>query len=912
MSKNDELLTIDFWQDSTRIIQYCQSILTYAMPNRVIKVEVKFSGEDAFVTSTGSYGQNVISIPTIDPLVDITKQIYQRASFLRHELAHVLYTRELEKDKLPCSVALFNFLEDIRVERKFSNTFKGSYITFKTMRFLQFKKAAAHNISNFICEENFLAFMIYRSYGFKFPQNGIFIEFEKSFDKIRLMLNDLSIENYYEIMKILLEEYRLIFPVIKPAKEKRKQETISQEEIEEHQLDEDLIENLAPEILEDPKMPSFDIDDLIDEYKKEDNEESDQEEEEEPESEDDSVEIEIDTKPSGFSKESEIFDDDEEEEFVPSNKSERFSEESEPDDEDSDEYEDDYEHEEEIENPPQVEDTTKTFTFKKESNFEILHELKEKITQEIQNATFDLITTPRFIDLQELLDVAKIHGNTMPLEGQPQQLINTYNGIVRKNQKAILDLSIFLRQKTQNKIIHKIKPFQLDGEVDESNIADIFCSAEPRIFKNESYHYAPKNNIMVLLDCSGSMFNGTKMMDAIEVLIQLFEASRMAKFDVEVYGFSYTSATCEQKRKANLLNFCKKYGLYAYEYQKKTRTTIRVDMPGSIVFRIVDTKLLKGENDVFKKKAFLGSLYMASGFKSRDYAFNSIAGNTPEVQSMCMMQKFVRKTNAKNSLFMINDGMYSDSQYLNIRSNEILKKRGVYANLIYAPSVLDDFVYFQKEHKFNLYAFDMTAVRYFFPDLCREFVKEDSDVEFMKSELDRVMNLFLESMRDLFVKINNEINSLHKNFSPASLIQSIFDYQIIDDNKNDINNMILVEHNVKIDETEHKMYALLIVTGTNRRIVAIKTVALSAKEFLNDAMHFNMKDLDRFLRLVMDKFTNQVEKKTYRQMIKNIGCKVITIGIQSESGKEYNEDFVLVQKAEAAGTEISRRLKQIW
>ena len=83
MSKNDELLLVEFWQDSDRIIQYCQSILSYAAPDRMIRVGVSFKGERAYVDHSPGYTQAEITIPIIDPLDDLQKQIMLRAYFLR-------------------------------------------------------------------------------------------------------------------------------------------------------------------------------------------------------------------------------------------------------------------------------------------------------------------------------------------------------------------------------------------------------------------------------------------------------------------------------------------------------------------------------------------------------------------------------------------------------------------------------------------------------------------------------------------------------------------------------------------------------------------------------------------------------------------------------------------------------------
>ena len=901
MSRNDELLTIDFWQDSDRIVQYCQSILTYVRPDKVFKVEVKFAGDRAFVDSTKSYGQSEITIPTIDPLKDLTSQIRQRSAFLRHELAHIIYSNEIDSNKLPCSYQLFNYLEDIRIEKKFSNAFKGTFVTFKTMRYIQFKKTATFNILNYYSMGNFFAFMIYRSYGFEFPNVGILIDYEKSFMKVKHMFDDTSFDNYVQIAKILLQEFKDIFPenIIQPKPEKPNSHKITKQDIEDEQLDEEIIEDIAPELLENerPKFDDYDFED-DDEY-----------EDIEYDYDESSIDDDMSLK-KGFSKESDDDDSELEGEFSFENDDEEKStSRGKPQ-----QFDDDDELPE-----PKEEDVQSTFSFKKNADYNILFDFKNNVLHEIENATFDLVSTPKFIDMQELLDCANVYGKTLPFDSKHPILMQTYNQVKQRNQKSILDLSIFLRRKTQNKIIHKIKPFQLDGEVDESNIADIFCSKEPRIFKNESYYYAPKNKIIVLLDCSGSMFssyNGGKMLNAIEVLIQLFEASRLAKFEMEVYGFTDTTTTCEQKRKANIINFCKKYNLQPYEFEKgkeKKRIVLRVDLPGSMVMRILDTTLLKGENDLYAKKCFLANLYLASGSKSGEHAFYALSGYTPEVQSMAMMQRIIKKQSDRSSLFVINDGMYSDSRCLNVRSSQILKNRGTYASLIYAPEVIDDFLYFQDNYNFTLFEYTSDAMKYFCPDIYQAYTTEKKNSKEYEADLVKHMRELAVASRDLLFKINEQINAKIKNYANYQDMLSIFGYEVIQPMKEAYENcMLYTEHNFKIGDGEFKFCALMVVDDKNRRLSAIKTIPLTAKNIFQTYYKFEFRQLEQFLKKMIDLIDNQIDNLVYKSMIKKIGCKAITIGIQSECGAKYNDDFVFVDKALKAGTAIAKELKEIW
>ncbi|RPH40345.1 MAG: hypothetical protein EHM87_22345, partial [Burkholderiales bacterium] len=136
-SMNRELLNINFWRNTEQIEAYIHNIIQFVQPTVKYNVRVTF-GENPYCR-VDNVKNITINLPAI-PIVlqkseeDINKLIHSRIFFLKHELAHVLFTPlTLNQD----SAELHNFqnaVDDIRIEYLFGQTFKGSQKGFYTLR----------------------------------------------------------------------------------------------------------------------------------------------------------------------------------------------------------------------------------------------------------------------------------------------------------------------------------------------------------------------------------------------------------------------------------------------------------------------------------------------------------------------------------------------------------------------------------------------------------------------------------------------------------------------------------------------------------------------------------------------------------------------------------------------------------
>ena len=136
----------EFWTDSDLIEKYCNSIMSdHGFKTKVI---IAFDETNAFVTKDHINNNHKIRIPTISfknkTQEEIEEQILHRSVFLRHELSHILYSDfnvlKQENQHKIVSKFLLNCLEDVRIEKKFANKYRGSADAFYKLHEYFFNK----------------------------------------------------------------------------------------------------------------------------------------------------------------------------------------------------------------------------------------------------------------------------------------------------------------------------------------------------------------------------------------------------------------------------------------------------------------------------------------------------------------------------------------------------------------------------------------------------------------------------------------------------------------------------------------------------------------------------------------------------------------------------------------------------
>jgi hypothetical protein len=154
-SMERDLLNIDFWKNPSEIAGYAENIIRYAKPNETIEVNVSFRA-NAYCARNGSRWDVVLPQMPANINIDnnkITKLIYARTMFLKHEISHAIFSNYAAESRYH---RFMNAVDDTRVEELFGRIFKGARRGFYDLRkvFFERNKGLVEGFS--ICRENFL------------------------------------------------------------------------------------------------------------------------------------------------------------------------------------------------------------------------------------------------------------------------------------------------------------------------------------------------------------------------------------------------------------------------------------------------------------------------------------------------------------------------------------------------------------------------------------------------------------------------------------------------------------------------------------------------------------------------------------------------------------------------------------
>ncbi|HQM96658.1 MAG TPA: hypothetical protein PK705_06605, partial [Clostridia bacterium] len=168
-SMERDLLNIDFWKNPSEIAGYAENIIRYAKPNETIEVNVSFRA-NAYCARNGSRWNVVLPQMPANINIDnnkITKLIYARTMFLKHEISHAIFSNYAAESRYH---RFMNAVDDTRVEELFGRIFKGARRGFYDLRkvFFERNKGLVEGFS--ICRENFYTYARYTLAGFQFAK----------------------------------------------------------------------------------------------------------------------------------------------------------------------------------------------------------------------------------------------------------------------------------------------------------------------------------------------------------------------------------------------------------------------------------------------------------------------------------------------------------------------------------------------------------------------------------------------------------------------------------------------------------------------------------------------------------------------------------------------------------------------
>lgn len=175
---------LSFWSSSWMIQSYCETILAdCGIPSRVI---VKLGVDEKPKATRPNENLFVIHLPTINPdqpQEKIAEDIMLRSVFMRHELAHVLYT-DFSIVKNVKHHFLWNCIEDARIEKLFSKKYSGANDPIREVSKFYFKQTSEKILNPESDPKSaFGLYLLIRSKGFSL--DGVPEWYEEAFQKYK-------------------------------------------------------------------------------------------------------------------------------------------------------------------------------------------------------------------------------------------------------------------------------------------------------------------------------------------------------------------------------------------------------------------------------------------------------------------------------------------------------------------------------------------------------------------------------------------------------------------------------------------------------------------------------------------------------------------------------------------------------
>ncbi|HQM96659.1 MAG TPA: hypothetical protein PK705_06610, partial [Clostridia bacterium] len=431
----------------------------------------------------------------------------------------------------------------------------------------------------------------------------------------------------------------------------------------------------------------------------------------------------------------------------------------------------------------------------------------------------------------------------------------TYRQVVQKHHKTIAETMQFLSLKLQNRTRIRSLDRQLEGDLDQKNLTDIFTSKEnPRAFYKNIRVMQPDSTLHLLIDVSGSM-GQREFQTAIVNAIILFEICKRMNIQIGVYLFS-SFVSCIDARKNKPMTQTTLRKLFPYHYKNfnlssdgmHIKNIYSIDGETNGMVFVIKEPAEKIDQTHYK---MLGSLFVAKPRR--------ISQGTPEFESFISVVKNYNMP-GKNIMFILNDGGY-DASFIN--------------NLIVKEDV-DDFM--SCSH---------------FPRHSRAAEKFLSDFTEISMSMDAKLNIFQECYKYGYT-----------NVTEAMIDEVISSYMEVYSAVMDLDRGLYDETigQVKVNSYMSNGKEMVDIQAVNSGEPAIARAYWKIHSIVQE--------------LLSSKYSksNVVYRSVIEHARKTMGWKVFGIGIRSAIGKKYigYNNFIYIEDANEIETLFSRRLKQIY
>lgn len=633
----NDTLSLEFWNSEAQIKNYCEGILNHN--NNTHTLSVKFSGKDAYVTTVDkkSFAINLPKIELINDEKLKLKNIIARTVFLRHELAHILYTDFNLQEQITNNKKLFNLFDDARIENLYSRQYKGTYRLFAALIKNIYEQS---KIKSFTARANINDFGMYcrvREKGISPKITNIALEslYENLYKKYRYIFY-----NNYQILingvKALIKEFESLEQdyqdVAKNSTDNPEKTSIDDGDTASKELNENTDNSNEEEIIE-----------------KEDSKSDDAEESEENETDGEDVEEDDDDEVGNTEEidESDLDDDDnnkedDEEDELQETVNELFNDEE------------------------NIFDENQDFEFSKllsniadqKTNFDInQYDFDPKDFKAAQIVEFNKIS--KYILVDEKYLGVRTHPKTkvqysleqtrkIPFIRSDAQVI--YNGIARQYKKTISETINYLKLKLKIRTNDKILRNQTSGKLDQRNLKDIFVNKNmPEVFYTAIKALKTDSAFYFLVDFSSSMSDSEKK-DAIVCCIILTEICKtlnisydiglFASSTVNIYMTSTHADAIELSKKFSKENSIEVYSNGA----RKHGVRVHFKNNENLVYKIKNIN----EKHSVAVEQLLASIYSYTSI---------VSGGTPEFEATLSIIRNNSNKNTKKNIFIINDGI---------------------------------------------------------------------------------------------------------------------------------------------------------------------------------------------------------------------------------------------------------------
>lgn len=658
LNTEKEIHNLTFWNSEKAIERYCQSILNYCnQKNKIVSIVLTKGAQprcDFNGTTSNGITRYEIVLPTVEYSLLTTRQEMHRITtkmfvFLRHELAHVLYSFDnIEKiytTYRPSAdlKSLVNAFEDSRIENLFGNAFHGTndYFFYVRKFFWKTEKAAIESAKPNI--NHYGLYFIYRFKKLSFAAtpttefykeiyNTTIGEFLQCVDNESLFALASKIQNQYfskPKQQEQQEEQKQTSPAQANAPQSEEQE--QQEEQEQASTPQEQQEQETPEQeLNEQNSEGEPVGEQEDAFDFEDSEEQIEQE------------IEDAFSDTQSNVEREIFDGDKSD--APQISAEEKGE---------------------------IRDNQYT-GLRSKINLELINQIvKNTITSDSSELVMFNAYLPEIV---RYLDIV-----------EKKNALKYYEEVVRSNNKTIAEAVNYLKLKFQSRIKKSIKDNRIDGIIDNRNIYKVLIKndGDYKIFYNTLKDIQTNAEAVLLFDFSGSM--SSNLDTVFKTMIIFSEVLNKLAIKHSIYGYAGTNSfdfvtkggvpkVFQEKR----LDVAKR--VFGREYVKFLSGDIRVsgynyDKRGkNIAVGFSGATRKNGTLVCFRDaKTVHADWKMTAGCSALDKRFRrSFTGSTPEFQAVIALRDKYKHLNIKNKLmFLFNDGGYDKIKLNNFLPKEV-------------------------------------------------------------------------------------------------------------------------------------------------------------------------------------------------------------------------------------------------